>query len=57
MNLTTWLESIPQRVKDLVLDLLSEDTLNEWGADWEKDFSVDSVNGQPANELRYQGKN
>ena len=28
---------------------------SEWGEDWEKYFSVDSVNGQPANELRFQG--
>ena len=28
----------------------------EWGDDWEKYFSVDSVNGQPANELRFKGE-
>ncbi len=27
----------------------------EWGENWEEAFSVDSVNGQPANELRYLG--
>ena len=26
------------------------------GEDWEKYFSVDSVSGQPVNELRFQGK-
>jgi hypothetical protein len=50
-----WLESIPQRVKDLVL-IIKRRYLNEWGEDWEKYFSVDSVNGQPANELRFKGE-
>mgnify|MGYP001179872853 CR=1 FL=1 len=49
-----WLESIPQRVKDLVL-IIKRRHRPEWGEDWEKSFSVDSVNGQPANELRYEG--
>ena len=49
-----WLESIPQRVKDLVL-IIKRRHRPEWGDDWEKSFSVDSVNGQPANELRYEG--
>jgi hypothetical protein len=49
-----WLESIPQRVKDLVL-IIKRRHRTEWGNDWEKGFSVDSVNGQPANELRYEG--
>ena len=49
-----WLESIPQRVKDLIL-IIKRRHRSEWGDDWEKGFSVDSVNGQPANELRYEG--
>jgi len=51
----TWLESIPQRVKDLVL-IIKRRYLEEWGEEWEKHFSVDSVNGQPANELRFKGE-
>jgi hypothetical protein len=51
----SWLESIPQRVKDLVL-IIKRRYLEEWGGDWEKYFSVDSVNGQPANELRFKGE-
>ena len=49
-----WLESIPQRVKDLVL-IIKRRHRPDWGDDWEKSFSVDSVNGQPANELRFEG--
>ena len=49
-----WLESIPQRVKDLIL-IIKRRHRPEWGEDWQKGFSVDSVNGQPANELRYEG--
>ena len=41
-----WLESIPQRVKDLVL-IIKRRHRPDWGDDWEKSFSVDSVNGQP----------
>jgi hypothetical protein len=51
----TWLESIPQRVKDLVL-IIKRRYLEEWGEEWERHFSVDSVNGQPANELRFKGE-
>ena len=50
-----WLETIPQRVKDSVL-IIKRRYRNEWGNEWEKYFSVDSVNGQPANELRFKGE-
>ena len=50
-----WLETIPQRVKDLVL-IIKRRYRSEWGSEWEKYFSVDSVNGQPANELRFKGE-
>ena len=50
-----WLDTIPQRVKDLVL-IVKRRYHSEWGDDWEKYFSVDSVNGQPANELRFKGE-
>ena len=42
-------------MKDLVL-IIKRRYRSEWGEDWEKYFSVDSVNGQPANELRFQGE-
>ena len=43
------------KVKDLVL-IIKRRYRNEWGNEWEKYFSVDSVNGQPANELRFKGE-
>ena len=49
-----WLESIPQRVKDLIL-IIKRRHHADWGENWEEAFSVDSINGQPANELRYKG--
>ena len=50
-----WLDTIPQRVKDLVL-IVKRRYREEWGENWEQYFSVDSVNGQPANELRFKGE-
>ena len=50
-----WLGSIPQRVKDLVL-IIKRRYRAEWGEEWDKLFSVDSVNGLPANELRFDGE-
>jgi hypothetical protein len=50
-----WLTNIPQRVKDLVL-IIKRRHRSELGDEWLKGFSVDSVNGQPANELRYKGQ-
>lgn len=49
-----WLNTIPQRVKDLIL-IIKRRHNNEWTDNWETEFSVDSINGQPANELRYKG--
>ena len=49
-----WLESIPQRVKDLIL-IIKRRHRADWAENWEEAFSVDSINGQPANELRYKG--
>ena len=51
----TWLDTIPQRVKDLVL-IVKRRYREEWKDNWEQYFSVDSVNGQPANELRFKGE-
>ena len=54
VEFNNWLGSIPQRVKDLVL-IIKRRYRVEWGEEWERLFSVDSVNGQPANELRFDG--
>ena len=49
----TWLESIPQHIKELVF-VLKRFYRPEWGEHWRENFSVDTVNGHPANELRFQ---
>ncbi len=47
----SWLETIPQHIKELVL-VVKRFYRPEWGDDWRSRFSVDVVNGVPANELR-----
>ena len=46
-----WLESIPQYIKELVF-VLKRYYKPEWGEDWRSHFSVDIINGTPANELK-----
>ena len=46
-----WLESIPQHIKELVF-VLKRFYRPAWGDRWRENFSVDTVNGLPANELR-----
>lgn len=48
-----WLDSIPQHIKELVF-VLKRFYRPEWGGHWREQFSVDTVNGLPANELRFQ---
>lgn len=48
-----WLKAIPQHIKELVF-VLKRFYRPEWGDNWRDYFSVDTVNGMPANELRYQ---
>ncbi len=50
-----WLRSIPQQVKDLVF-IIKRFYKQDWGSDWRKRFSVDSINGIPGKELRYRGQ-
>lgn len=47
-----WLETIPQHIKELVF-VLKRFYRPEWGEHWRENFSVDTVNGHPANELRF----
>jgi len=47
-----WLETIPQHVKELVY-VLKRFYRPDWGEHWRENFSVDTVNGLPANELRF----
>ena len=46
-----WLETIPQYVKELVF-VVKRYYKPDWGADWREHFSVDIINGIPANELK-----
>ncbi|MFT4902000.1 MAG: hypothetical protein ACI81V_001283 [Lentimonas sp.] len=48
-----WLKSIPQHVKELVL-IIKRFYKQDWGQDWRKRFSVDLINGEPGNILRYR---
>ena len=47
----TWLEGIPQHVKELVF-VVKRYCKPEWGTDWRDHFSVDIINGTPGNELK-----
>ena len=47
-----WLETIPQHIKELVF-VLKRFYRPEWGDNWRENFSVDTVNGLPGNELRF----
>jgi hypothetical protein len=49
----TWLKTIPQHVKELVL-IIKRFYKASWGTDWRKRFSVDLINGEPGNILRYR---
>jgi len=46
-----WLDSIPQYLKELVF-VVKRYSKPEWGANWREHFSVDIINGIPANELK-----
>lgn len=50
-----WLESIPQHVKELVF-IIKRFYKEDWGDDWRTRFSVDLINGEPGNILRYRGQ-
>src|ERR1035438_5972926 len=47
----TWLEGIPQHVKELVF-VVKRYFKPAWGAAWRDHFSVDIINGTPGNELK-----
>ena len=50
-----WLESIPQYVKELVF-VVKRYYKPEMGEDWRAHFSVDTINGRPGNELKFQNR-
>ena len=46
-----WLAKVPQYLKELVF-VVKRYYKQEWGAEWRDHFSVDIINGTPANELK-----
>jgi hypothetical protein len=50
-----WVGSIPRSIRDLVL-LVKRLYKPEWGEDWRKVFSVDTINARPGNELKYHSE-
>jgi len=50
-----WLRALPQTVRQLVFTV-KRYYRPEWGQRWREHFTVDSVNGQPGHELRYENQ-
>jgi len=50
-----WLRSIPPHIKELVF-VVKRFYQPSWGGDWRPRFSVDQINGRPANILRHEGR-
>ncbi len=50
-----WLKSIPQHIKELLF-VLKRYYKAEWGTDWRRHFSVDTINGNPGYELKLEGR-
>lgn len=50
----TWLETIPQHVKELVF-VVKRFYRPEWGPDWRSHFTVGIINGRKGNALRLDG--
>ena len=50
-----WISSIPRYIRDLVL-LVKRLYKPEWGEDWRRHFSVDTINARPGNELKYHSE-
>ncbi len=50
-----WLKNMPQYIKGIAF-IIKRFYREEWGNDWKKHFSVDVMNGQPGNELKYENR-
>lgn len=50
-----WLKSIPQYIKELVF-VIKRFYKPSWGNDWRRHFSVDTINGTPGNELKFDNR-
>jgi hypothetical protein len=50
-----WLKTIPHQILNLLF-IVKRFHRPEWGADWRKHFTVDTINGEPGHELRLDGR-
>ena len=50
-----WLETIPHHILALAF-MIKRFYRTAWGNDWHRYFSVDTVNGKPAHELKHHGR-
>ena len=50
-----WLENVPQYIKGIAF-IIKRFYQESWGDNWKEHFSVDILNGQPGNELKYKNK-
>ena len=50
-----WLKTIPHRIKALVF-IIKRFHQPDWGANWQRFFSVLTVNGESGHELMFQGR-
>jgi len=50
-----WLDSIPQRIKDLIY-VIKRHYHVEWDGHWRDYFAVDQINGTPGNELKFKNR-
>ena len=50
-----WLDSIPQRIKDLIY-IIKRHYRSTSGDNWREFFSVDRINGTPGNELKFHDR-
>ena len=49
----TWLDSVPQNIKELVF-IIKRYYKEDWGNQWRERFSVDLIDGKPGKILRYR---
>ena len=49
----TWLDSVPQNIKELVF-IIKRYYKEDWGDQWRERFSVDLIDGKPGKILRYR---
>lgn len=51
----TWLRSIPDHVRSLAIQIKRFYRI-EWGDDWRRHFTVDTINGSPGHEVKFDDR-